>query len=245
MISDRTKEKIASYVKEIVAKRVAGDIVVSDVPGAALKKWRELFRVNRVELARAMEVAPSVISDYERGRRYPGVRFLKRFINALFYLDSLRGWPTLKQLARSLNVIPSAILDAKDLSSPFTLDELIEATEGIIVNSYVRRTQLYGYTIIDSYEAIDSLSGNEFWQLMGLTSSRALIFTGVTTGRSPMVAVRVAPIKPAVVVLQGPKKVDPIAIRLADRERIPLILSLIKDIEELINSLRKVTSHYL
>ncbi|MEM2757689.1 MAG: transcriptional regulator, partial [Sulfolobales archaeon] len=87
----------------------------------------------------------------------------------------------------------------------------------------------------------EGLSGNEFWQIMGMNTRRALIFTKVSTGRSPMIAVRVAPAKPAVIVLHGPKRVDPLAIKLADREGVPLILSMTEDVDILINNLRSVT----
>jgi len=64
----------------------------------------------------------------------------------------------------------------------------------------------------------------------------------VRLGRSPMVAVRVSPIKPAVVVIHGPRgNVDPLAIELAKAEGIPFILSLAKNLDELIASLRRVS----
>jgi len=76
---------------------------------------------------------------------------------------------------------------------------------------------------------------------MGTTTERALVFTNVSTGRSPMVAIRVSPLKPAVVVIHGPrKKIDPLAIRLAERERIPLVLSLLNTVNDLVRSLRRL-----
>ena len=77
---------------------------------------------------------------------------------------------------------------------------------------------------------------------MGVTSERALIFTRVSTGRSPMIAVKVAPIKPAVVVIHGTKRVDPLAIRLAESERIPFILSTLKSVDELMRRLEALAS---
>jgi len=236
---------VNDYVKEVIARRIAGDIVMSDNCGAALKRWRETFKATQVEVAKAMGITPSVIVDYEKSRRLPGVRFLRRFVDALFQVDSERGWIMTRQLAKMFNLDLGAIIDARDLSTPLTLDELVTAVEGVIVNSQISRTEFYGYTVIDSIGAIVSLSGDQFWQLMGLTTNRALIFTKVTTGRSPMIAVRVAPVKPAVVVLHGPKKVDPMAIRLADREGIPLVLSLKGGVPELVSALREVRASAL
>jgi putative transcriptional regulator len=54
-----------------------------------------------------------------------------------------------------------------------------------------------------------------------------------------MIAVRAHPIKPAMVVYIKPEKVDPLAIKLARLERIPLVTTKL-DIEELSRRLRKL-----
>jgi putative transcriptional regulator len=54
-----------------------------------------------------------------------------------------------------------------------------------------------------------------------------------------MVAVRVAPTKPAAVVVHSPKVVDVLAIRLADREMIPLVVSTHPTVDSLVRSLRE------
>jgi len=54
-----------------------------------------------------------------------------------------------------------------------------------------------------------------------------------------MVAVRVHHLKPRMVVIHGPEKIDELAIRLADIEQIPLILSMKDSVEELLRSLRE------
>lgn len=236
---------VSDYIRELIAKRIAGDIVISGDYGAALKRWREIFSATQQELARVMGVSASVISDYEKGRRAPGVKFLKRFVDALLLIDSRRDWIVVKQLARSLNINVGAIIDVRELSVPMTLHELLVAIEGCVVNGQVGKVELYGYTVLDSLGAIETMSGNEFWQIMGMTSRRALIFTRVSTGRSPMIAVRVAPVKPMAVVLHGTKRVDPLAIKLADREGIPLIVSLKDSVEDLVRSLRNASALYL
>ncbi|MEM0361162.1 MAG: helix-turn-helix domain-containing protein [Sulfolobales archaeon] len=235
---------VNEYLKELIAKRIAGDIVLSNNYGSSLKKWREIFKSSQLDVARTMGISASVVSDYEKNRRTPGAKFIKKYVDALLTIDSERGWVVTKELAKNLNLLYStAILDVRELNSPLKLDVLLNTVEGLIVNSYVSSTdEIFGYTVIDSLEAIDGLSGNEFWQIMGMNTRRALIFTKVTTGRSPLIAVRVAPAKPATVVLHGPKRVDPLAIKLADREGIPLILSLVEDVGKLISNLRNVTS---
>jgi len=228
------------FVLELIAQKIAGDIVMSENCGASLRKWREVFKLTQTEVGVLMGVSASVISDYEKGRRSPGVKFLRRFVKALINLDKSRGYPVVKQIASSLNLSLGAIMDLKDFSAPMKLDELVTVVEGFIANSNMHRDVIiYGYTVLDSLEAIERLSGNEFWQIMGATTRRALIFTKVSTGRSPMISVRGSPVKPVAVVLHGTKKIDPLAIRLADREGLPLIVSLKPTAEDLIKSLRK------
>ena len=84
---------------------------------------------------------------------------------------------------------------------------------------------LFGYTIVDSLNAILQLSSDEFSRIYGWSTERALIFAGVSNGKSPMVAIRVTPFKPRCVVLQGitPADVHPIVTRLAERDRITLL----------------------
>jgi len=59
-----------------------------------------------------------------------------------------------------------------------------------------------GYTVIDSMKAIVEMLPDQFQKIYGRSTARALIFTGVRSGKSPMVAVRVSNLKPGAVVLQ-------------------------------------------
>ncbi|MEM1777002.1 MAG: helix-turn-helix domain-containing protein [Acidilobaceae archaeon] len=232
------------YVVMLIGKRIAGDIVYSESTGDSLRKWREYFEVSQSELARAMGVSTSVISDYEKGRRAPGVRFIQRYVNGLLEVDRVRGWRKLSAMAASLGVTPGVVIDMMEFAKPLTIDELVESIKGVYLNSEIKSDRLvYGYTIIDSIKAILTLSGIQFSILFGSTPERAIVFTKVQAGRSPMVAVRVSPVKPGVVVIHGPKgNIDPLAIELARREGIPLILSLASDVNELKSMLKSIAS---
>ncbi|MEM0366847.1 MAG: helix-turn-helix domain-containing protein [Acidilobaceae archaeon] len=232
------------YVVMLIGKRIAGDIVYSESTGDSLRKWREYFEVSQSELARAMGVSASVISDYEKGRRAPGVRFIQRYVNGLLEVDRVRGWRKLSTMAASLGVTPGVVIDMMEFAKPLTIDELVESIKGVYLNSEIKSDRLvYGYTIIDSIKAILTLSGIQFSILFGATPERAIVFTKVQAGRSPMVAVRVSPVKPGVVVIHGPKgNIDPLAIELARREGIPLILSLASDVNELKSMLKSIAS---
>lgn len=66
---------------------VAGSVVLSESPAHQLKYWRKRFGIKQADLARKMNITPSVLSDYEKGRRpSPGVNFIKRYLLALHEL---------------------------------------------------------------------------------------------------------------------------------------------------------------
>jgi len=93
---------------------------------------------------------------------------------------------------------------------------------------------------LDSIRAIYALSGFDFYRIFGATTERALIFTRVGLGRSPLVAIRVSQLKPRMVILHGPKVVDPLAIDLAEKERIILALSSLPDESSFLEALSKL-----
>ena len=71
---------------------IAGEIALSEDPGATMRKWREIFEITQVELAKYLNITVSTISDYEGNRRKsPGSHVVKRFVNALFEIDKLKG----------------------------------------------------------------------------------------------------------------------------------------------------------
>ena len=55
--------------KRELAEKIAGEITLSEDPGATLRKWRTDFSVSQTDLAAELDVSSSVISDYESGRR--------------------------------------------------------------------------------------------------------------------------------------------------------------------------------
>ena len=72
---------------------MAGSIVLSDNPPQQLKFWRKKFGIKQADLAKKMDITPSVLSDYEKGRRpSPGVNFIKRYLLALY--DLSKGEPS-------------------------------------------------------------------------------------------------------------------------------------------------------
>ncbi len=213
-----------------VAEKMAGEITLSVNPGETLKKWRTNFEIAQVDLATQLGVSPSVISDYESGRRKsPGIFIVSKIVDAILDIDVKRGCHKIRAfqgMVEEGRVQKDVIFDIYEYLSPMSLDELTETIKGeVLYRNGDSDKPIYGYTIVDSIRAILELSYNEFQKLYGWSSERAMIFTRVSTGRSPMVAIRVTNFKPGAVVIHGMKgsDVDPIAVKIAEIEHIPLL----------------------
>ncbi|AFH43056.1 transcriptional regulator [Fervidicoccus fontis] len=232
---------ISDFIIERISKEIAGEIAWSENPGEAMKKWRRIFNVTQLEISKKMGVFSSVLSDYEKGRRSPGSKFIRKFVISLLEIDEKRGWITVKELARNLRLPATALLDIREFTKEVTLEKVVEAINGeVLYGKDELNKYIYGYTVLDSIATIETLSGYEFLTIMGLTTERALIFTNVGTGRSPMVAVKVSFLKPRAVVVHGPKVVDPLTIKLAQSDGIPFILSRAPDVNTLIKNLKSL-----
>jgi putative transcriptional regulator len=188
-----------------LAGEIAGEIVLSESPGATLKKWREEFDVTQTDLAAELDVGSSVVSDYESGRRgNPGVGFVRRAVAALLDIDEDRGGQHIRQYARVLSAgfAGDAVRDIREYPTTVALEEFYAAI-GATELTAGSRDRISGHTVIASLQAITQLSGEEFFRLYGQSTSRALLFTGVTRGESPLVALRVVNPTPDAVVLHG------------------------------------------
>ncbi len=227
---------------EALGHKIASEIVFSNSPGRTMKKWRELFSVSQIELSDFLHISSSTISDYEGERRKnPGISVIKRFVTALIEIDLERGGNI---VSRYTNDVPlTDFFYVHEFASAITGVDFVKLINGkVLANEEVLdRTKLYGFTLIYSLRAIMEMQSSDFPSLFGNAKERAFIFTDVSTGRSPMVVVRVNPIKPSLIALHNlkPSKVDKLAVALAKRERIPLVLteSHINDIE---SSLKKL-----
>jgi len=231
-------------LREGIGRRIAGEIVLSSSPGLVMRKWRNLFNISQNRLAVEMGCNPSVISDYETGRRRtPGSTFIRKFVMMLIRIDESGGGHYLQNFARITLGTSDAILDIKEFTIPVKMRDICDAVEGdVLVGEEAMNLDVFGYTVMDSIKAIQSLSGVDFYRIFGSTSERALVFTRVSTGRSPMIAVKISPFKPRLVVLHGKlKTVDKLAVGLARLENVPLIISRTPSVEELVESLNALS----
>ena len=222
---------------------IAGEISLSEDPGATMKKWREIFDITQVELAKHLNITVSTISDYEGNRRKsPGIQIVKRFVKALFDIDASKGG-TMSQKLTEKEKPTSEYFEVHEFARGITLKDFVELIKGkIITNNDVLETKrIYGYTLIDSIKVILDMPFSYFQSLYGNINERVFIFTGVSTGRSPMVVLRVSPSKPSAVVLHGlnPEKLDRLAVKISQKERIPIIVTKtgIDEIKEALNKI--------
>jgi putative transcriptional regulator len=225
-----------SDAAEELAVSIAGELTVSSDPGRSMKAWRERAGISQARLARQMGVSPSVLSDYENGRRKsPGALFIKRYVDALTSLDREGG----RVLAsRPAQVEPGAILGIGEYSEPARAREVADALQArILAGEEQLERHIFGYTVVDSIRTIYSLSGLEFYRIYGKSTERVLVFTQVGLGRSPLVAIRVSQLKPRMVVIHGLSQVDPLAVQLARRERIILGVSTMGTAEQVCSKL--------
>ncbi|MFW5949914.1 MAG: helix-turn-helix domain-containing protein [archaeon] len=188
-----------------LAERIAGEITCSERPGETIRKWRTDFEIAQTTLAEYLDVSPSVVSDYESGRRdNPGIEVVRRTVEALLEVDDNRGGRHIRQHARviSAGYDSDSVLDLREFAAAVSIDRYLEAIDATELAAGTRET-VVGHTVIDSIAAIRRLSSEEFYRLYGQSSNRVLVFTNVSRGESPLVALRVVNPTPNAVVLHG------------------------------------------
>jgi len=214
-------------IKDALSEKIAGEITLSPKPGQTIRKWRSIFGISQTDLAKYLKLSPSVISDYESGRRRsPGIQTVKRIIDAFIEIDEKHGGKILHKYDSMIET-QEGILEIMEY--PFTIpaEKFIKKIEGKVLttNELGLKKNVKGFTLVDSVKTIETLNSGDYNRLYGWSTERAIIFTGIRYGRSPMIAIRVHPVKPTVVVYHRPGSVDSLAIKLADRENIPLVVT--------------------
>ncbi|MEM2110258.1 MAG: helix-turn-helix domain-containing protein [Candidatus Bathyarchaeia archaeon] len=225
--------------QKVLMGKIAGAIVLSEEPGSLMRLWREKFSISLTQLAKELEISPSVISDYENGRRKnPGIQFIKRFVFALFEINKKDGIDLTHELLGLTDFSKDGILHIEEFSVPVGIKRFSRAISGQII-TYNESKNVSGYTIIDSETVITKLPRWKLPQIFGKTLQRALIFTNIKHERTPMLALRFSLLKPAVIVYHifQPEKMD---IQLAENDGVILIHSKAKSFENLLRALRKL-----
>jgi len=202
---DQSGRHVPGDPRAELAEKIAGEVALSEQPGATLKKWRTEFEIAQADLAATLDVSPSVVSDYEGGRRAnPGIGVVRRTVKALLDIDERRGGEHIRRYARVLSAgfDSDAVYDLREYDSTVRLERYYNTIGATQLVGGDRET-VAGHTVIDSIAAIRELSGEEFYDLYGRSTNRVLVFTGVSRGESPLVALRVVTPTPHAVVLHG------------------------------------------
>jgi putative transcriptional regulator len=231
-----------SGLRNQLAEKMAGEITLSDSPGHALKKWRMNFEIAPGVLSDRLAVSPSVISDYESGRRKsPGTAVVGKIVDTLLAIDEETGGKHIQKFSTMLfsNVEDDVIYDLHEYGNPIPLQDFADAIGCTLLCGSTEKV-IFGYTVVNSLNAIMQLSSDEFNRIYGWSTERALVFTNVSTGKSPMVAIRVTPFKPRCVVLQGidAPDVHPIVEKMAERDRITVFCTSM-DVDKIVSTLRE------
>ena len=235
---------MTTTVREDLAHRIAGEVTLSDDPGATLKKWRTDFNISQTELAAQIDVSSSVISDYESGRREsPGIGIVRRIVTALLDVDESRGGSHIRQYGRVLSAgFESDIVnDLREYPAALPLDDFYDALDATEV-SEGKWDYVNGHTVINSIQTITRLSNEEFYRLYGQSTDRGLVFTNVSRGEGPLVAMRVVTPTPNAVVLHGIAADDlwEHAPALAEIDGFSLATST-RDLDDALTDLRELT----
>ena len=85
-------------MSRMLMEKIAGEIALSEEPGATIRKWRMLFDISQKELAEKLGLSTSVISDYESGRRQsPVVATVRKLVDGIIRIDEDRGGEVIKK----------------------------------------------------------------------------------------------------------------------------------------------------
>lgn len=234
--------ELLSAAKQSSMKRIISDVVLADEPFIALRNWREKFGVSQKNLATRMGISASVISDYETGRRKnPGISFLKSYVQSLVEDDAERGGANIMELLKMEPILKGIILDIKEYSKPVSMLKIVEAVDGEVETfPDLLSDFVFGHTVLDSVKTILYFKWYDMVNIFGYTNIRALVFTNVQHGRSPLVGIHLFPFKPKMIVLHGPRSLDPVATEIAKVDGIVVALSKLGSTKELIERLSTI-----
>jgi len=206
-----------------LAEKIAGEITLSDEPGLTIKKWRDIFDISQHDLAGSLGLSPSVISDYESGRRKsPGIQSVRKIVEALVEYDLRTGGAVSRRFRETAPA--DFIIAIHEYPYAKKASAVVDAVEAeVLAGKEHLERDIHGFTVIDSLKAITSCGSQEYTRIYGWSTERLLVFTGVKYGRSPMIAIRAHPMKPAIVAYHRPGNIDELAVQLAGLENTMLL----------------------
>lgn len=223
--------------------KIAGDVIFSGNPGNKMREWRNMFNITQKRLATEMKVSPSVISDYETGRRgNPGANMIKRYVHALIEIDKGRGGDFInKYSAMRLLKEGKGIISIREFAESISVREFCKMIGAKILVKGDLDKKIYGYTLVDAKKGALEMSSWEIARMYGRSPGRALVLTNLFSGRASTYGIKVASIvgfRPSLVILNLKGEVR-FAKKIAKDLRLTLAV-LREDTESVIESLQKI-----
>lgn len=223
--------------------KISGEIVFSRNPGRKMREWRKMFNTTQSKLSTQMKVSPSVISDYETGRRgNPGINMIKKYVSALIQIDRERGGDLIRKYsAMTFLKRGKGIIDISTFSKSMTIQKFCDLIEAKILVKQNLKNKVNGYIIVDTKRAVTAMSPWELTRMYSKNPERALIFTNLFNGVACVYGAKMSSIvgfRPRLIVLNTKDQVK-LAKGLAEKIMVSLALSK-SGIEHIIASLRSV-----
>ena len=116
-------------MKRVLQEKIAGEITLSSNPGQTIRKWRKNFDISQHTLSEHLRLSPSVISDYESGRRKsPGVVTIRKIIESFFEIDESRGGEIIKRYTQP-SERSEAIFSINEFSSDMRIADFLKGCQ--------------------------------------------------------------------------------------------------------------------
>lgn len=138
-----------SGLRNQLAEKMAGEITLSDSPGHALKKWRMNFEIAPGVLSDRLGFSPSVISDYESGRRKsPGTAVVGKIVDTLLAIDEGDGGKHIQKFTNLLftSVEDDVIYDLHEYETAIPLQKFADAIGCTLLWGSMDKI-IFGYTL--------------------------------------------------------------------------------------------------
>ncbi|MFX0209238.1 MAG: hypothetical protein ACFFDT_24855 [Candidatus Hodarchaeota archaeon] len=181
---------MAEASSDYLFRIMVGEVVLSENTGNCLRRLRVLLGITQMEVSAHLNIASSVISDYEANRRKsPGILWIRNFIRALIELEETKGFPTLSILTPLIEKMGTIepIITAIQFPNPFSLMKFCKAVDATIrfpiKDNYEPETYILGFLVVDGRKLLERCSSNIKGNLMEVVSNIAIIFENTQTGR--------------------------------------------------------------
>ena len=129
----------------------------------------------------------------------PGTAVVGKIVDTLLAMDEENEGKHIQKFSTMLfsNVEDDVIYDIHEYATAIPLKDFSDAIGCSLLCGSMDQV-LFGYTVVNSLNAIMQFSSEEFNRIYGWSTERAVVFTNVSTGKSRMVRSGLRPSNPDV-----------------------------------------------